>query len=256
MRSKGHWPPESILWILTPMPKVSSNPTVRRSGERGQTGHGWLLSRHSFSFGDYYDPSRMGFRSLRVINEDVLEAGRGFPEHPHRDMEIFSYVLEGSLAHGDSLGNERVLQPGQIQLLSAGTGVFHSEFNPSSEERTHFLQIWIEPMAAGLSPGYTEWHASPGIDPLKKELILSPDGRNRSAVIRQDAFVYRIRLEAGDSVSHVLAGARGVWLQMARGLLHFKGILLEGGDGASLEEPGELLFQAREPTEALLFDLA
>jgi redox-sensitive bicupin YhaK (pirin superfamily) len=230
--------------------------TVRRSEERGLADHGWLRSRHSFSFSDYHDPRHMGFRSLRVINDDVVAAGRGFPEHPHRDMEIFSFVLEGALAHRDSLGNARVLAPGQVQLMGAGTGVRHSESNPSTTKATHFLQVWIRPNAVGLPPSYTEWHPAPGMEGARKVLIISPDGREGSAVIRQDAFVYRIRLEPGDSASHVLAESRGAWLQVARGVLDFQGVRLATGDGASVEEPGELVFQAVEPTEALLFDLA
>lgn len=238
------------------MQTTPSSITVRRANERGLADHGWLRSRHSFSFAEYYDPQHMGFRSLRVINDDVVAAGRGFSEHPHRDMEIFSYVLEGSLAHRDSLGNGRVLKPGQIQIMGAGTGVRHSEFNPSENELTHFLQIWIEPNTVGLPPSYTEWHPAPGSDGVKKVLLISPDGRDGSAVIRQDAFIYRLRLEPDDSAGHVLNGSRGAWLQIARGLLDFQGIRLATGDGASIEEPGELFFQALEPTEALLFDLA
>jgi len=230
--------------------------SVRRSNERGLSDHGWLRSRHTFSFAGYHDPAHMGFRSLRVINDDMVAAGRGFPEHPHRDMEIFSYVLEGSLSHRDSLGNGRVLSPGQVQLMSAGTGVRHSEFNASESEGVHFLQIWIHPRQTGLPPNYTEWHLKPESAGEKMVLLISPDGRGGSAVIQQDAFVYRLRLQPGDSVEHELVESRGAWLQVASGQLDFQGVGLATGDGASVEEAGVLNFKAMEPTEALLFDLA
>ena len=228
---------------------------MRRSSERGLVDHGWLRSRHTFSFADYYDPAHMGFRSLRVINDDVVAAAQGFPEHPHRDMEIFSYVLEGALAHRDSLGNERVLNPGQIQLMSAGTGVRHSEFNPSATEPTHFLQIWIQPREAGLKPSYTEWHPSPsqGNDP--KVLVISPDGRDNSASIQQDAEIYRILLEPGQSIEHEVRSGRGLWIQMAEGSAELNGITLETGDAAAIEASGTLTLSANSKSNALLFDL-
>ena len=177
--------------------------TLRRSHERGHAQHGWLDSFHSFSFADYYDPGHMGFRSLRVINQDVIAPGAGFPTHPHRDMEIFSYILCGALAHQDSMGNGRTLKPGQIQLMSAGTGVTHSEFNPSPTETASFLQIWIRPRVHGLPPSYTEWHPKPEHDRAEKVLVISGDGRDGSATIQQDADVYRIRLAAGNPSSAV-----------------------------------------------------
>jgi uncharacterized cupin superfamily protein len=167
----------------------------RSAADRGQADHGWLKSQHTFSFADYYDPQYMGFRSLRVINEDRVEPGHGFGTHPHRDMEIFSYVLEGALAHKDSLGNGRTLKPGRIQLMSAGRGVTHSEFNPSRGEGLHFLQIWIQPREQGLTPSYTEWHPKADNDSDPKVLVISPDGRDGSATIHQDAEVYRLRLK-------------------------------------------------------------
>jgi hypothetical protein len=175
----------------------------------------------------------MGFRSLRVINDDVVAAGRGFPEHPHRDMEIFSYVLEGALAHRDSLGNERILTPGQIQLMSAGTGVRHSEFNPS----------------------YTEWHPSPQNADDPKVLVISPDGRDGSASIKQDAEIYRILLEPGQSLQHEVREGRGIWLQIAEGSVVLNGITLETGDAAATEVSGTLTLTANSRTNALLFDL-
>ena len=234
---------------------AASEITVRRSSERGLADHGWLRSRHTFSFADYYDPSHMGFRSLRVINDDVVAAGRGFPEHPHRDMEIFSYVLEGALAHRDSLGNERILTPGQIQLMSAGTGVRHSEFNPSSTESTHFLQIWIQPREQGLKPSYTEWHPSPQNADDPKVLVISPDGRDGSAGIQQDAEIYRILLEPGQSLQHEVREGRGIWLQIAKGSVVVNGITLATGDAAATEVSGTLTLTANSRTNALLFDL-
>jgi redox-sensitive bicupin YhaK (pirin superfamily) len=197
----------------------------------------------------------MGFRSLRVINDDIVAAGRGFPEHPHRDMEIFSYVLEGALAHRDSLGNERILQPGQIQLMSAGTGVRHSEFNPSATEPTHFLQIWIQPREQGLKPSYTEWHPSPQNADDPKVLVISPDGRGGSASIQQDAEIFRILLEPGQSIQHEVREGRGTWLQIAEGSVVVNGIALARGDAVATEVSGALTLTANSRTNALLFDL-
>jgi quercetin 2,3-dioxygenase len=228
---------------------------IRRANERGLADHGWLKSHHTFSFADYYDPAQMGFRTLRVINDDRVAPGQGFGAHPHRDMEIFSYVLEGGLAHKDSLGNGRVLRPGQIQLMSAGRGVTHREFNPSDSEPLHFLQIWIQPRERGLTPGYTEWHPKAEHADAAKVLVISPDGREGSATIHQDADVYRIRLQPGQTVTHEVKPGRGAWLQIAEGALALNGVALETGDGASTEEPGTLTLTATQPTEALLFDL-
>jgi redox-sensitive bicupin YhaK (pirin superfamily) len=197
----------------------------------------------------------MGFRTLRVINDDRVAPGMGFGAHPHRDMEIFSYVLEGALEHKDSLGNGRVLKPGQIQLMSAGRGVTHSEFNPSASDPTHFLQIWIQPRERGLAPSYTEWHPAPAQGGAPKILVISPDGRDGSATIHQDADIYRIRLKPGQTVVHELNPGRGVWLQIAVGELTLNGVALRTGDGACTEKPGKLTLAATRPTEALLFDL-
>jgi quercetin 2,3-dioxygenase len=229
--------------------------TIRRANERGHADHGWLDSYHTFSFADYYDPAHMGFRSLRVINDDRIAPGMGFGTHPHRDMEIFSYVLEGALQHKDSLGNGRVLRPGQIQLMSAGSGVTHSEFNPSATEPMRLLQLWILPRQRGLTPSYTEWHPQPGHADEPKVLVISPDGRDGSATIHQDAEVYRVLLKPGQTVSHELKPGRGVWLQIATGKAALNGGVLEAGDGASSEDPGTLTLTATERTEALLFDL-
>ncbi len=229
---------------------------LRRANERGHADHGWLNSHHTFSFADYYDPAHMGFRSLRVINDDCVAPGQGFGTHPHRDMEIFSYVLEGALQHKDSLGNGSVLKPGQIQLMSAGRGVTHSEFNPSPTETLHFLQIWIQPREHGLKPSYTEWRPKAVQASAAKVLVISPDGREDSATIHQDAEIYRIRLKAGQTVTHQLKPGRGAWLQIAEGALTLNGEVLATGDGASTEEPGTLTLVATGPAEALLFDLA
>ena len=238
------------------MKTTLSELNIRRANERGHGDHGWLNSYHTFSFADYYDPAHVGFRSLRVINDDRVAAGKGFGAHPHRDMEIFSYVLEGTLEHKDSMGNGRQLKPGRIQLMSAGRGVTHSEFNPSATEPLHFLQIWIQPCERGLAPSYTEWHPKPENAKAPKVLVISPDGRDGSATIHQDVDVYRIRLEEGQTVSHEIKPGRGAWLHVADGALTLNGAELATGDGASTEAPGLLTMKAEKPTEALLFDIA
>lgn len=236
------------------MQNTPSPLTIRRSHERGIANHGWLDSRHTFSFADYYDPAYMGFRSLRVINEDRIAPGSGFPTHPHRDMEIFSYVLSGQLQHQDSMGNGRVLSAGEIQLMGAGRGVRHSEFNPSPTEPGHFLQIWIEPRTCGLDPRYTEWKPN-NAGPAPKTLVISPDGRDDSAIIAQDAEVWRVLAKAGENISHEVRVGRGIWLQVARGSVVANGLLLEAGDAASTETPGHLELTVEADAEALLFDL-
>ena len=238
------------------MKTTTTELNIRRADERGHADHGWLNSHHTFSFADYYDPAHMGFRSLRVINDDRVAPGMGFGTHPHRDMEIFSYVLEGALQHKDSMGNGSVLKPGQIQLMSAGRGVTHSEFNPSPKEPLHFLQIWIQPRERGLTPSYTEWRPTSEQADAPKVLVISPDGRDGSATIHQDADIYRIRLKPGQTVTHELKRGRGAWLHVAEGALKLNGVALTTGDGASTEAPGPLTLTATEPSEALLFDLA
>lgn len=229
---------------------------VRRSEDRGQADHGWLRTWHSFSFADYYDPAHMGFRSLRVINQDIVAPGAGFPMHGHRDMEIFSYVVGGVIEHRDSMGNHAQVRPGQIQVMSAGSGVRHSEANPSRTEPLHLLQIWILPDRAGLKPSYAEWTPAPGAGDEPKVLVISKDGREGSARISQDASVYRLKLPAGRSVSHELAPGRGLWLQLVSGLLTVGSVRLSPGDAVSSEQSGEFVFRAEEAVEALLFDLA
>jgi quercetin 2,3-dioxygenase len=230
--------------------------TLRRAADRGHADLGWLDSRHSFSFAEYHDPAHMGFRALRVINEDRVAPGQGFGTHPHRDMEIFSYVLSGALEHRDSMGNGRVLNPGEIQLMSAGRGVTHSEFNPSRAEPVHLLQVWILPEQRGLTPSYTEWRPDERRARDPKVLMISPDGRDASARIHQQACVYRIRLAAGEVVEHELAPGRAAWIQVARGSLQFDGLTLGPGDGAARESAGALSLRALGDAEALLFDLA
>ena len=230
--------------------------TVRRSSERGHADHGWLDTHHTFSFADYYDPAHMGFRSLRVINQDRIAPGRGFPTHPHRDMEIFSYILDGVIAHRDSMGNGRELRPGEIQLMSAGTGVTHSEHNPDPDAPLHLLQIWIEPAQRGLQPSYTEWKPAEDGAVGKDVVVISPDGRDGSAVIHQDAVVRRLLLETGDEVHHEVQSGRGAWLQVIRGQIDAADQSLTAGDGAATDDVGTLPLVARAPSEALLFDLA
>ena len=229
--------------------------TIRKSSERGHADHGWLKSHHTFSFADYYDPSHMGFRSLRVINEDWVAPGKGFPTHPHRDMEIFTVMVGGTLEHKDSMGNGRQIKPGQIQVMSAGRGVTHSEFNPSAAEPSHLLQIWILPESRGLTPSYTEWHPDPAKDGDSKVLIISRDGRDGSATIHQDADVYRVRLSAGESLQHEVRQGRGLWFQLIKGGVSVYGAALAAGDAFSTDDAGLLSLTADGQTEALLFDL-
>jgi redox-sensitive bicupin YhaK (pirin superfamily) len=228
---------------------------LRRSGARGAADRGWLQSRFTFAFAEYEDPEHTGFRTLRVINEDRIAPGKGFGTHPHRDMEIFSYVLSGTLLHRDSLGNGRQLGRGQIQLMSAGCGVMHSEWNPSQSEEVHFLQVWIQPRERGGVARYTEWQPNPENEHQAKVLVISSAGREGSAQIGQDAEVYRIRLTAGAVVEHEVRGCRGVWLQVAEGSLELNGVGLEAGDGVGVERSGRLRMTSACGTEALLFDL-
>jgi len=230
--------------------------TVRRSSERGHAAHGWLDSRHTFSFADYYDPAHMGFRTLRVINEDRVQPGKGFGLHSHQNMEIISYVLEGALQHRDSMGNGAVLRPGEVQRMSAGTGVTHSEFNASQNDTVHFLQIWILPERAGLAPSY-EQKAFP--DALRRNefvLVASRDGREGSVTVHQDVNLYVARLDAGKRMSLALAPGRGAWVQVARGSLALGDEKLGAGDGAVVTDVGRVEIAAGENAEALVFDLA
>jgi len=228
---------------------------VRRAAERGHADHGWLNSYHTFSFADYYDPQHMGFRALRVINEDRVAAGGGFPPHSHRDMEIISYVLEGGLGHKDSMGNGSVIEPGDVQRMSAGTGVQHSEMNASKTEGVHFLQIWILPDRAGHKPGYEQKAFTEEERRGKLRLVASPDGRDGSLTIHQDATLAATLLAPGQAVTHVLAPKRYAWIQVARGAVEVAGQKLAAGDGLAAEGPGELAITGTTDAELLVFDL-
>jgi len=228
---------------------------VRRSGERGHTRPGWLDSYHTFSFGEYYDPGQMGFRDLRVINEDRVLPSEGFGRHPHRDMEIISYVLEGGLAHRDSLGTGSVIHPGEFQIMSAGTGIFHSEFNASDTETVHFLQIWILPGKEGLAPRYDQ-RAFPEKERRGKlRLVVSPDARDGSLKIFQDISLYAGSLGPGDTAVHRLSPGRHAWVQVVRGAVSLNGTPLQEGDGAAVSDEAALDLRASEDSEILLFDL-
>jgi hypothetical protein len=230
--------------------------TIRRSRDRGRSDHGWLQSAHTFSFADYQDPRHMGFRRLRVINEDRVAPGRGFATHGHRDMEILSYVLEGGLAHRDSLGNGSVIQPGDVQRMSAGTGVTHSEYNASTTDPVHFLQIWILPAVAGLSPSYEQRTYPDDEKRGRLRLIASPDGREGSVTVHQDVRAYAAVLAAGEPLHAPLARDRHAWVQVARGAVQLDGEALEQGDGAAVSDADGLALSARTPAEILVFDLA
>ena len=230
--------------------------TVRRSEDRGHAEHGWLESYHTFSFAGYHDPRFMGFRQLRVINEDRVQPGRGFGTHGHQDMEIVSYVLEGALAHRDSLGNGSTIRPGDVQRMSAGTGVTHSEFNDSKSELVHFLQIWIQPARNRLAPSYEERAFPAAARRNQWRLVVSPDGRYGSVSIHQDASLHATLLEPGATLTHALAPDRHAWLQVARGSLTLNGTLLAEGDGAAVSGESKLDVRAESAAEALLFDLA
>jgi quercetin 2,3-dioxygenase len=228
---------------------------VRRAKERGHANHGWLDTWHTFSFSSYYDPRFMGFRVLRVINEDTVSPGQGFPTHGHRDMEIISYVLQGGLAHKDSLGTGSVIRPGEVQRMSAGTGVRHSEFNASDQDAVHFLQIWIEPARAGIAPGY-EQKAFPDADKRGRlRLVASPDGADGSLTIHQDAQLYATILAPGQTVVHSIARGRHAWAQVTRGTLTVNGEPLTQGDGAAISAEPTVSLTGETDTEALLFDL-
>ena len=229
--------------------------TFRDREARGRTRTGWLDSRHSFSFGDYFDPAQLGFRALRVINEDRVIPGAGFPRHGHRDMDILSYVLEGSLQHKDSIGNGTVIRPGEIQRMSAGTGIEHSEFNPSPTEPVHFLQIWIIPVQRGLEPSYEQKPVPLEGRRGKLRLVAAPNAEDGAVTLHQDARVYVANLAAGERVSHDIAASRGVWVQVARGIVGLNGTELREGDGAAMEDEKHAEIEAETDSEILLFDL-
>jgi redox-sensitive bicupin YhaK (pirin superfamily) len=230
--------------------------TLRRSEERGGGNHGWLNTKHSFSFSDYYDPKHMGFRSLRVINEDWVQPGHGFPTHPHRDMEIITYVLEGALEHKDSLGTGSLIRPGDGQRMSAGTGIRHSEANASPDELVHLLQIWIMPDKQGHKPGYEQKDFPTEEKRGKLRLIASSNGENGSVSIHQDAKLYVTLLDKDQQVEHKLSPGRHAWMQVAKGAVELNGKRLGQGDGAAISEEEQLQIKGIESAEVLLFDLA
>jgi redox-sensitive bicupin YhaK (pirin superfamily) len=229
--------------------------TVRRSGERGHADHGWLNSYHSFSFADYFDPRHVEFGPLRVINEDRVAPGAGFGTHPHRDMEIISYVLSGQLEHKDSLGTGSVIRPGSVQRMSAGTGVRHSEFNPSGEEGLHFLQIWIQPNVAGIEPSYEEKHFSDGEKRGRLRLIASPDGADGSVLIHQDARVYAGLFDGDERAALELGPGRRSYVHVVRGALRVNGVELAAGDALKIAGEPQVAVGGGRAAEVLVFDL-
>ncbi|HYE79169.1 MAG TPA: pirin family protein [bacterium] len=234
--------------------------TFRPARARGHFNHGWLDTYHSFSFAEYLDPRYMGYRTLRVINEDKVAPRAGFPTHGHRDMEIVTYILEGALAHKDSTGSAGTIRPGDVQRMSAGTGVQHSEFN-AVDEVTHLLQIWILPSERGIEPSYEEKHFPESERRGRLRVIAAPDGREGAVTIRQDALIYASLLGPGDQVTHRLEAGRGAWLQLAKGVLDLQGHQMNPGDGAAIEDLAEFTMrggnpESGQPAEFLLFDLA
>jgi redox-sensitive bicupin YhaK (pirin superfamily) len=229
---------------------------VRKANQRGHANYGWLDTNHTFSFNTYYDPGQMGFRTLRVINEDRVEPGQGFGTHGHRDMEIISYVVEGALAHKDSSGGSEVLKPHEVQRMTAGTGIRHSEFNPSDEEKVHFLQIWILPEREGLEPGYEQTFFAPEEKKGRLRLVASRAGEDGSVKINQDVRLYASILDEGESVVHELAPGRHAWIQVVKGKVAVNGTELGTSDGAAVSEEDSLeIVAGKDVTEFLLFDL-
>lgn len=229
--------------------------TFRRSAERGHANHGWLKSAHTFSFAGYHDPRHMGFGPLRVINDDHIAAGKGFGTHGHRNMEIITYVLDGAIAHKDSMGNGSTIRPGDVQRMSAGTGVQHSEFNPDATRATHLLQIWIEPNRYDDAPGYEEKHFSAEEKRGKLRLVASPDGTDGSVAIRQDARLYVGLFDGEESASYSLGTGRRAWIHVARGSVSVNGNALLAGDAVAVEDIGEVVLDHGQGAEVLVFDL-
>ena len=229
--------------------------TIRKAGERGHANHGWLDTWHTFSFANYYDPTEMGFGTLRVINDDRVAPAQGFGMHGHRDMEIITYILDGALEHKDSMGHGSVIRRGDVQRMSAGRGVMHSEFNPSPTDPVHLLQIWIEPNVSGVKPGYEDRHYADAEKRGQLRLIASPDGREGSTTIHQDAHVYAALLATGDAVTHELAPGRRAYVHVARGALEVNGAKLSAGDGAKVSNESRIALENAVNAEVLLFDL-
>lgn len=229
--------------------------TVRPAAERGQADFGWLKSAHTFSFGSYHDPRHMQFGPLRVINDDRVAGGGGFPQHPHRDAEIFSYVLEGALEHRDSMGNGSVVEAGGVQYMSAGSGVTHSEYNPSGTDQMHFLQVWLLPKVQGAEPRYETLDLEPAEKRATFKLFLSPDGRDGSIRSLAEAFVYAATLDGDERIDHDLHDTQRAWLQVARGELQLNGEYLATGDGVAIEGGGSIVLEKGRGAEVLLFEL-
>jgi redox-sensitive bicupin YhaK (pirin superfamily) len=229
--------------------------TVRKSEDRGHANHGWLDTYYTFSFANYYDPAEMGFGALRVINDDRVAPAQGFGMHGHRDMEIITYILSGALEHKDSMGNGSVIRRGDVQRMSAGRGVMHSEFNPSRDETVHLLQIWIEPDVTGVAPSYEDLHFDDAAKRGRLRLIASPDGRDGSATIHQDAYVYATLLDADDTATHALAAGRRAYVHVARGKVAVNGTPLAAGDGAKITGTDSIALTDAQEAEVLLFDL-
>jgi redox-sensitive bicupin YhaK (pirin superfamily) len=229
---------------------------VRKGAERGHFNHGWIDTYHTFSFGNYYDPAHMGFRSLRVINDDRVQPGQGFGMHGHRDMEIVTYVLEGALEHKDSMGNGSILRPGELQRMTAGTGVRHSEFNPSDKESVHLYQIWLLPNRKGLAPGYEELALSEDEQRGRFRLVASPEGADGSLTIHQDARLYLASLPPGQAVAHQVERGRAAWLQVLQGRVNSLENDLAAGDGVAITDEQSVVVQATDRSKVLLFDMA
>jgi redox-sensitive bicupin YhaK (pirin superfamily) len=229
---------------------------LRKAEDRGHADHGWLDTYHTFSFGSYRDPQHRGFRSLRVMNEDFVQAGQGFGTHPHHDMEIVTYVLEGALEHKDSMGNGEVLRPGEFQRMSAGTGITHSEFNPSDKEPVHLYQIWLLPERTGIEPSYEQKRFDDGGMTNQLRLVASPNAEHGSLKIHQDAHIYLAKLDDGRQVTHELAANRHAWLQVLRGEVSLNDVPLKTSDGAAVSDESSLTIQAASNAEIMLFDLA
>ena len=227
---------------------------IRRANERGHAEHGWLDTYHTFSFADYYDPNWMGFRTLRVINDDLVMPAMGFGTHPHQDMEIITYVLSGALQHKDSMGNGRIIRPGEVQYMAAGTGIQHSEFNPSKDEAVHLLQIWILPERTGVKPRYAEKSLA-GVPKGQFNLVISRSGRENSLAINQDADLYVAKLETGNEAGHEMKAGRHAWVHVAEGEVKLNGDMLKAGDAVGFTDEARVRLVAARPSQVLLFDL-
>lgn len=230
--------------------------SIRKSGERGYADHGWLKSRHTFSFANYFDPKQMGFKNLRVINEDKIAGGTGFGSHPHSDMEIISYVVQGALEHKDSMGTKAIIRPGEVQRMSAGTGVIHSEINAQINEETHFFQIWITPNIKGAIPGYGQKSFENELNTKSLVHVISKDGRDSSIEINQDADMFISRLKKDEDFDYIIRPERGLWLQVVKGHIETAGNTLKSGDALSTLDEPLIKIKAIEDSEIILFDLA